>query len=591
MKKILTFIPVLFLLLVLQLLSVQNLNAQAAAGTADDGFVVRVNGTEYSSGECGYGTNSGWGGSILKDACETAVWAYGTDSLCCGVIPAGSLTGKIAIIRRGTCEFGFKALNAEKAGAIGVIIMNHYTDAANTNCSAPGMGAGAVGAQVTIPVILASRTMAEAIDAAVKAGGGSVQVCFVLPRIYSPFAAYNYFQPKSQNIALENMAMRYVNRTTSTQTNVLLKADIIEPDGNIVSIDTTILQVPAGKDTFQYLPVYQPADKLGRFNVVYSTNKYNEPRDSLRRSFALTQNTFGTDNNKLLPAGVGPSNDQFAAAGFFLQNGALLLTGPDGGKATYVTLGIANLDKLVVGDPTADIISVYLYDGDPGNDGIDLGNGATASWDQLTDIVGTADFTMDLKTMKPNELFSVRLTPTGATTDTFVTLLPNHPYFISLAYDGNIAGTSIGVAFSASPDEDYLNFPTTSLYLPDAAGPHMYSGWSGASIVQRVSLQGYKPGDPIISTKVPQLAATKFSVTPNPANDLVRLNLDLTAVNSTVGVTLIDFQGRAVGSQVLRNFQNGQVTFDAAKLPSGMYSLWIRTATEGATMTKLMICH
>jgi hypothetical protein len=58
-----------------------------------------------------------------------------------------NLTGKIAVIYRNTCEFGAKALNAQNAGAIGVIIINRE----------PGviaMGAGASGANVTIPVVM-----------------------------------------------------------------------------------------------------------------------------------------------------------------------------------------------------------------------------------------------------------------------------------------------------------------------------------------------------------------------------------------------------------------------------------------------------
>ncbi len=57
------------------------------------------------------------------------------------------LTGKIALIDRGSCEFGFKALQAQNAGAIGVIIVN------NTTGDMLPMGPGAVGDSVTIPVM------------------------------------------------------------------------------------------------------------------------------------------------------------------------------------------------------------------------------------------------------------------------------------------------------------------------------------------------------------------------------------------------------------------------------------------------------
>ena len=39
--------------------------------------------------------------------------------------PTQDLTGKIAVIYRGSCEYGIKAYNAQKRGAIGVIFINH----------------------------------------------------------------------------------------------------------------------------------------------------------------------------------------------------------------------------------------------------------------------------------------------------------------------------------------------------------------------------------------------------------------------------------------------------------------------------------
>jgi len=43
----------------------------------------------------------------------------------CTALTAGSLTGKVALIRRGTCSFYMKSRNAQLAGAIGVVIYNN----------------------------------------------------------------------------------------------------------------------------------------------------------------------------------------------------------------------------------------------------------------------------------------------------------------------------------------------------------------------------------------------------------------------------------------------------------------------------------
>lgn len=49
------------------------------------------------------------------------VTQLGNNGLACSALPAGSLSGKFALVQRGTCNFSVKATNAENAGAIGII--------------------------------------------------------------------------------------------------------------------------------------------------------------------------------------------------------------------------------------------------------------------------------------------------------------------------------------------------------------------------------------------------------------------------------------------------------------------------------------
>ncbi|MBA2529401.1 MAG: S8 family serine peptidase, partial [Euzebyales bacterium] len=48
-----------------------------------------------------------------------------TDSIGCSAFPAGSLSGNVALIDRGSCTFSTKVLNAENAGAVGVVVRNN----------------------------------------------------------------------------------------------------------------------------------------------------------------------------------------------------------------------------------------------------------------------------------------------------------------------------------------------------------------------------------------------------------------------------------------------------------------------------------
>ena len=82
----------------------------------------------------------------------------------CTAPAAGSLTNKIAIVTSTSCEYGLKVLNAQNAGAIGVIV---YRPSSDTPVS---MGAGNSGAQVTIPSINIGKTEGEFMIAQLNSG-------------------------------------------------------------------------------------------------------------------------------------------------------------------------------------------------------------------------------------------------------------------------------------------------------------------------------------------------------------------------------------------------------------------------------------
>ena len=144
MKKILLFVGVLFCTLVMAVAAHAQvvgfvLNPQPIRGNYDIGIPA-----------------SGWGISLDTVVAtgrlvigRSAGGAAAGDSLACDttLINASAIAGKIAVLYRGSCEFGVKALAAQRAGAIGLIIINHSPGILN-------MAGGGVGAQVTIPLVL-----------------------------------------------------------------------------------------------------------------------------------------------------------------------------------------------------------------------------------------------------------------------------------------------------------------------------------------------------------------------------------------------------------------------------------------------------
>ena len=571
----------------------QTLNAQAA-GTDDDGFVIQITSPAsiaqdlYNGQPCGW-EGSTYGPSLTADQafCGLAVW--GKDSLgCTPLTNAAQVAGKIAILRRGICNFSLKVYNAQKAGAIACIIVTHYSNAAEGPCtlSLGGMSGGDSSTAVTIPNVIIHRQTGEQIDGALAAGQ-PVNICFSFPRMLSPTSASMYATPLSQVTPMNAMTVLYNNRSGATESDVTLKAEVFDPSGALHGTTTyTMPVVEPGVDSFAVFPPYDAPATKGKWTVRFTNNKYNQALDTVYSYFEHTDYTFATDDLVVDPGGVGPSDADFATNGFYIQSGGLVLTGDNPSKATYATFSIGNFSAVYVpGDPSANVIGVAVYKADVDGDG--AGDLSASFIDDLgAGLISYNEYVMD-GTETNDVLINVPLTDinTGAPG---VDLEAGVGYYVSLIYDGTAAGLGVCPRFSNSLDVNYAPFtgyPTTPLYFGSLFG----GGWAGAIVIQRLQLEGF---DPTISTKEPNvLADSKLNITPNPANEFVNLELKLDEVNPSVAVSILDAQGRlAVATHVEKNIQNGVIRMDVNTLPSGTYFMWVRTA-EGSTMKKVSVCH
>jgi hypothetical protein len=205
------------------------------------------------------------------------------DSLGCGpAVNAAELAGNIALVYRGTspgepaCEFGAKALNAQNAGAVGVIIVN--------NISGPpvGMGAGAVGTSVTIPVVMISdmdgamlREWMLQSDVVVRIGTltgifpynlGTFASGVLLPRAAST-ASELALDDTDYNFSLGSMVVNY---GSADQSNVQLQA-VITQDGTEVYNETSDpADVIVGDSVFFTLPDFTQSSYSGHYELTYT---------------------------------------------------------------------------------------------------------------------------------------------------------------------------------------------------------------------------------------------------------------------------------------------------------------------------------
>jgi trimeric autotransporter adhesin len=117
----------------------------------------------FASANYNDGIVTEWGGIPVSFTNMAVKKAPSTDVVACGSIAPGYFTGKIALIYRGSCEFSYKALEAQNAGAVACIIINNVPGVSD-------MGSGTYGTSVTIPVYMITTVDGNKIAASLAAG-------------------------------------------------------------------------------------------------------------------------------------------------------------------------------------------------------------------------------------------------------------------------------------------------------------------------------------------------------------------------------------------------------------------------------------
>ncbi|HEU4349669.1 MAG TPA: S8 family serine peptidase, partial [Actinoplanes sp.] len=133
-------------------------------------------------------------------------------SLACSALPAGSLTGKIAVVSRGACSFSLKILNAQNAGAVATLVVNNVAGDPNS------MGTdAAVQPAPTIPAY--SLSLASAASVVSQNG---------VPATISGTLAY--FRTANDNI-MAGFSSQGPTDTSSRR----VKPDVVAPGVNVLS--------------------------------------------------------------------------------------------------------------------------------------------------------------------------------------------------------------------------------------------------------------------------------------------------------------------------------------------------------------------
>ncbi len=556
-----------------------SLTSRVAAQTQDSAIIMRVLidgvATDYFPGNCGFGA-ANWGGSVTSDLCSPTAWGYDItpDSLACDSIPAGQLTGKVALVRRGTCGFSIKALNAQKAGAVAVLVAQIENAPTTDDCFVMNMGATQPQAGlVTVPVLFLSRVVTNKIDAAQKAGK-SVQVCFVRPDV----AISSFFFPAS-HIQTPESVMKFdtfgfsanlsvpgsVNRT-----NIVLTAKVKKLDGTeLFTSSVTIPSLAAGVvDSFIVVPgSFVPNLPQGGYRITYSTRSdavagLPPVQDTVSGDFFVTENVFANDNGATNGFRPGTVSDYAVGAVYSLPADLLEQYSTKQVEFAFAT----NATDYPVTDVDAalylfrindDILPDYSnFDGtelfSPSMTWLGLG-----SYGPSPDAVGYALQQVDIADFNTGELG--------------IALQAGSRYMVVAGYTA-----PHNLTFQAFDTKVDLPGISTTVYTTQ----WFLGGFgAGTEAVLRMNL------DLVSRTDEKQLPLNTMQVMPNPVVDNLNLVLQFDQPTDAT-ITIADITGRVINFETRKGLLNETLRYPVTA-PNGTYIA--RIATKNGTLTKKFV--
>ncbi len=530
------------------------------------------------------------------------------DSIGCNTTFSTNLTGKIAIIHRGspasapgTCQFGCKAERAEQAGAIAVILINNAPGSIN-------MGAADCGGRVNIPVVMISQADGRELKSllcsgpivnvgtyrnvyannigidratgAVSPPAAAMPVTFVnatgmfrfTPNI---FVDNNGFADQANVKATAVIKMIYSPSQTYPQTvysdSAIIPliqradqpADTAEVNFDEFDLFTAVSGDRQGIYELTYVVESPNGDQLMSDNMVrytfritdkyYSLAPLNPQTNDLERFNGISP-VLTTATNRVYKFGPVMQTPT-------LQSGQIL-------RMDSVRLAVTAGDTV---DFTALQINIEVHKWVDADD-----NGAIAET-ELTQIGNGLMAFQDIS--ERGKFMSVGIDDAVTGDPGPIPLESNTTYLIMAAYRGDDI-----VSFSSEdelfPYDRFFDTQATRVINPLFMNS-WFSGFTSNSVgAYRIGIDGLVAAKPSVN----QIAVSIF---PNPAREYVQVQLDEKLIAGTQ-LDVCDMSGRKL--RVSTTTTAGGIRVNTRTLESGVYQMSIRTA-KGVAVKKFTVRH
>ena len=468
------------------------------------------------------------------------------------------LTGKIAVIYRNTCEFGMKALNAQNAGAVGVIVINRN----------PGewinMGAGANGANVTIPVVMLDLTDGQTLVAEMANGPVVVfmgnktglypnDVALIGRAALAPKVAMTHSLLAQNGTEFNfDLGAKVFNPGNQSQSAVTLTATITDPMGTTV-YDNSVsnLVINSGFDSTEVAPGTLPNFSLatysaGEYTLTYTatingvTDEYLDD-NTLTYKFSFNDSVFSYAQ----PANGTLSNSNHYRPSTNNQTYSVCAVINDANASRVKAEGIYFSATKAAGTTPLDgeEIALYLYKWEDAF--ADL-NDANLAFNTLTEVAsGFYYFPADLQ---GEIVYGAYNTP--------ATLMDNQRY-LACAQTVNL---DLYLGFDNTDYTYNTDYYLQPMHPIESDGSYFAVGF-GSDLPTAVGIKLSDATSGLVETNIDGKAY------PNPAVDVVTVSVD---GNGAAQLLVTDVAGKvAMTSNV--ELINGSVSVNVANLESGIY--------------------
>jgi hypothetical protein len=550
----------------------------ASVASAQVMVYVEAPSSNEGSYEFTYAQGTTWGVGDLTDPLEAVqgnmvmVDAGGTaDSLACASLVNGAqITGNIAVLYRGSCEFGTKALNAQNAGAIGVIIIN------NAGGAPLEMGAGADGATVTVPVVMITQAAGALLKAEIEAGTSTVFIGsknglygddLSIQRSEALRApSFGVVQELAQNGSefFFEVGSWVRNYGTNAQTGVQLNCSVDLGVTSIYDETSTAVDIPAGDSVFISLPTFtQTSYANGLYEMTYSivmgTTDESDFDNTWEANFFINDSLFSHATIDPITYEPVSSYAQFTGE-----------TGDGGYMETCIHFRDTNASRMGVHgmtfsgftsqnpDPTSldgKYVDFFMYTWDDNLDSISHWPTA-AEWESVTlgnPPVASQSYIYIDDIQGENVFVKFDNTPL---------LVDNQRYLFCLKTDAgmfpgydNTVDYSLNMAYYDQP----INMVQTDAEI------RWYPAGLGNDKQPAMTLKLYPLAEVGIMEKAPQETLTAF---PNPANEFVTVLLKESHEN--VIATIVTLEGKVASTQNV-SMEANKLVLDVTTLATGTY--------------------